>query len=207
MVDLMKKDKNTEARILNAAKDVFIEKGFSGARMQEIADKAEINKSMLHYYFRTKEKLLYNIFEMVLNDFFPIISDIVSSNAKLEDKIRQICKSYISILQKNPYMPLFIISEISRNPEKLKCFVQDNLRERFELIKEVFFKQIKEEKLRQIDATHIIMNIISLSVFHFAAMPLFKALFEFNDNEYAELLEERKEIVGDTITSWLKNMG
>ena len=51
------KDKNTELKILKAAKEVFIIKGFEGSRMQEIADTAGINKSLLHYYFRTKDNL------------------------------------------------------------------------------------------------------------------------------------------------------
>ena len=115
MVDIMIKDKNTEERILKAARTVFIEKGYYGARMQEIADKAEINKAMLHYYFRDKEKLFYRIFEKVFQEFFPMITDIIDSEKKIEYKIREICNNYVSLFQKNPYIPLFILSEISRN--------------------------------------------------------------------------------------------
>lgn len=125
MVDFMIKDKNTEERILKAARTVFIEKGYNGARMQEIADKAEINKAMLHYYFRDKEKLFYQIFEIVFQEFFPMITDIIDSEMKFEDKIRQICNNYVSLFQKNPYIPLFILSEINRNPDKLQAFAHN----------------------------------------------------------------------------------
>ncbi len=205
MVDFMNKDKNTEERILKAARTVFIEKGYNGARMQEIADKAEINKAMLHYYFRDKEKLFYKIFEIVFQEFFPIITDIISSEMKFEDKVRQLCNNYVSLFQKNPYIPLFILSEINRNPDKLQAFANNYISKSFERVRETFSKQLKKEKLRQVDVRHIIMNIISLSVFHFIAMPMFKTIFNVSESEYFDLIEERKVIIADTIISWLKN--
>ncbi len=205
MVDIMIKDKNTEERILKAARTVFIEKGYYGARMQEIADKAEINKAMLHYYFRDKEKLFYRIFELVFQEFFPMITDIIDSEKKIEYKIREICNNYISLFQKNPYIPLFILSEISRNPDRLKEFAKKYISNSYESIKDTFSKQIKQEKLRQVDIIHIIMNIISLSVFHFVAMPMFKTIFNVSDSEYFDLIEERKVIIADTVIAWLKN--
>jgi len=50
-----KENINVEDRILEAAADVFEERGFAGARMQQIADHAGINKALLHYYFRTRK--------------------------------------------------------------------------------------------------------------------------------------------------------
>src|SRR5262245_51487236 len=57
-----KKDQPTEERIITAARKVFLSKGLAGARMQDIADEAGINKALLHYYFRSKEKLFDMIF-------------------------------------------------------------------------------------------------------------------------------------------------
>ena len=57
----------TEEKIVKAAEEVFMEHGFDGARMQLIADKAEINKAMLHYYFRSKEVLFEKIFDELLS--------------------------------------------------------------------------------------------------------------------------------------------
>ena len=100
----------TEEIILDAAKKVFTRKGLSGARMQEIADEAKINKSLLHYYYRTKEKLFATVFKAVLNNFLPKGLKILNSDENLFTKIKIFSKEYINLLMKNPYLPLFILS-------------------------------------------------------------------------------------------------
>ena len=82
----IKKD-NTEEKILNAAQTVFIQKGMDGARMQEIADEAGINKALLHYYFRTKQKLFEAIFKKVFSQIFPNLMDMVHSELPIEEKL------------------------------------------------------------------------------------------------------------------------
>ena len=78
---------STEKTILEAAKKVFLDKGFDGARMQEIADEAGINKALLHYYFRSKDKLFDAIFEEAFKQFLPNISDIMVSDISIEEKV------------------------------------------------------------------------------------------------------------------------
>ena len=71
-------DKNTtELQIKEAAKKVFLKRGFGGARMQEIADEAGINKAMLHYYFRSKKKLFEVIFNEAIGEMIPHITNII----------------------------------------------------------------------------------------------------------------------------------
>ena len=115
----MEKDRNTEGIVLAAAKKVFILKGMDGARMQEIADEAGINKSLLHYYFRSKEKLFEEIFKDTFAKFIPKIDVLLSSNKSLEDKIKEFVKEYLELLQKNPHLPQFILQELNRNPDRL----------------------------------------------------------------------------------------
>jgi len=112
-----KKDNNTEQQILNAARQVFLEKGLSGARMQDIADKAEINKAMLHYYFKNKELLFETIFQETAGKLFPHFDKLMDSDLNFFDKIRSIVSSYIEMVSQNPYLPLFVISELNKNPE------------------------------------------------------------------------------------------
>ena len=64
---------NTEEKILKAAEEVFVQKGLDGARMQEIADKAGINKSLLHYYYRTKDKLFSKVFKIISHIFLILL--------------------------------------------------------------------------------------------------------------------------------------
>ncbi|NTW33144.1 MAG: TetR/AcrR family transcriptional regulator, partial [Bacteroidetes bacterium] len=104
----------TEKLILKAAKKVFIDKGFDGARMQEIADLAGINKALLHYYFRSKEKMFDAVFEDVFMQFLPEVTEVMNSEITLFDKIKTFVDVYITALLKNPHIPIFVLHELSR---------------------------------------------------------------------------------------------
>ena len=107
-------DKQTEERIFDAATDVFLDKGMDGARMQDIANHANINKALLHYYYRTKDKLFEAVFEKIAAKVFSKFAPVFNENLSLEDKIRFFFNEHISFLQKNPRLPAFILNEIGR---------------------------------------------------------------------------------------------
>ena len=115
---------STEGKILDAAKKVFTKKGMYGARMQEIADEAGINKALLHYYFRSKDKLFDAIFHEAFHDFVPRAFKSFKSEMPFEDKLSLFVSNYIDIIIENPYLPLFIINEINQKPERLGQLMQ-----------------------------------------------------------------------------------
>ena len=117
------KDRKTEERILESAKKVFYNKGIDGARMQEIANEANINKAMLHYYFRNKEALFDAVFAEASQIIFPQVNELLNIEMPLFEKIRQFSDKYISLLSENPVIPVFVIKEMNNNPEKfIKAF-------------------------------------------------------------------------------------
>ena len=113
-------EKLTEEKIFEAATEVFVEKGMDGARMQDIANQAGINKALLHYYYRTKEKLFTAVFEMIARKIFKKFAPVFDENLSLEDKIRFFFKEHITFLQENPRLPGFILNEVNRHPERIK---------------------------------------------------------------------------------------
>nr|MCU0409437.1 TetR/AcrR family transcriptional regulator [Bacteroidales bacterium] len=113
-------DKLTEEKIFEAATDVFLEKGMDGARMQDIASHAGINKALLHYYYRTKEQLFSRVFEMIAGRMLAKFSPVFETDLSLEEKIRFFFRTHIEFMQKNPRLPGFILSEVSRNPERFR---------------------------------------------------------------------------------------
>src|SRR6476469_2105507 len=110
-------DATAEQRILAAAKKIFLSKGLDGARMQDIADEAGINKALLHYYFRSKDKLFEQIFMEVASAFLPRIFAILESEATLFDKIEKFCSEYISQEIKTPYVPILLLHDNKRQPK------------------------------------------------------------------------------------------
>lgn len=188
------KDK-TEDKILDAAHEVFLRKGMDGARMQEIADEAGINKALLHYYFRSKEKLFEAIFATVLKKAFPNILKFLASDLTLEQKVDLFIESYIDLLQKNPYLPMFILKEINRNPESLADIIRSKVEDPEQLF-ETIGNELRNNDIFEVDPRHLLVNIIALSVFPFAARPLVQQVMFGNDKKaYQQFLSERKQVV------------
>ncbi len=102
------KDTSTESGILNAAKRIFQQKGMDGARMQEIADEAGINKALLHYYYRSKQLLFEAVFKSAFLLLAPQLNKVLNDDSSLFDKIKNFTNNYISFVIKHPYLPNFI---------------------------------------------------------------------------------------------------
>lgn len=195
----------TELKIIQAAKDIFIKKGMEGARMQEIADAAGINKALLHYYFRSKEKLFEMIFKYVFTEVLTILFEVVSSSMGIEEKIRAFFERHISFLKENPYLPGFIMHELARNPDLI---VANAANLKISTIPTEFAVQIangiKNGEIKEIDPRHLIVNMMSLSVFPFAAAPLIRSWMQIDENEYGKFLEDRKKFLPEFVIASIK---
>jgi len=189
------KDQGTEQKILEAARKVFVRKGFDGARMQEIADEAGINKALLHYYFRSKERLFQMIFEQAFAQFVPALGRILSRDVSLEEKVSAFIDQYIDLLMENPYLPSFILAEISRDPERLsELFLSTGLNPMERLA--TMEGQLKGTLSERADIRHFIINILAMCIFPIAARPLLQRMLFENDHQAFNLfLSERKEAV------------
>src|SRR5437870_9221839 len=103
-------DVHTEARILDAAHRVLLRRGTAGARTQEIAKEAGVNSALLHYYFRTKERLAQAVFARAAGELFPAVLRILASEAPLEEKVEQVVQVELTHLSNAPYLPAYILS-------------------------------------------------------------------------------------------------
>lgn len=188
-------DKNTEILILDTARLVFVEKGFDGARMQEIADKAGINKALLHYYYRSKEKLFEAIFKESIRKIVPHIFEFMGSSVTLAEKIEGFIGSYIDLLIDNPHIPSFVLHELYRNPSRigdalLTSGIDPNL------LKIQLAEQMRDENYTEIDPQQLLVNIIALCVFPLVARPILQTvLFDKDPEKYQQFIDSRKQEV------------
>ncbi len=190
---MVKKIESTEEKIITSAKSVFIRKGIDGARMQEIADEAGINKSLLHYYFRSKDKLFDRVFS---ESFLPVaktISRVFESSPDINTLIEGFVTNYIILLRENPHLPHFILHELNRNPERIVEQIQSSNFNKTRIV-ELLSNDADANKLKAFDPIHIVVNIIALCVFPFVAQPILQG-FLFNDNEadFQEFINERTQ--------------
>ena len=198
------KTENTEEEILNAAITIFQQKGMAGARMQEIADKAKINKALLHYYYRSKQLLFEAVFKNAFNLLAPQIGKVLNDDTDLFEKIRGFTNNYVSFVIKHPYLPNFVIQELNSNPDfiqKLRASENFPSTEKFKL---QVVTAINEGKIRNIEAEQLLINIISLNIFPFIAEPLLMALVNVDKEKYDILLQNRKTEAADFIINAIK---
>lgn len=194
----------TEEKIFNAARIVFQKKGFAGARMQEIADEAGINKAMLHYCFKTKQLLFEAVFMNAFGQLAPQINAIFNSDETVFDKIRKFAHSYISFVIENPYLPQFIIQEMNNNPEFAMSFLNHENRPNPDLLISQIEKEIIAGIIKPINPKQLLLDIFSLTVFPFAAQMLVKAIMQISDSEFKQLMEERKTSIAEQIINSIK---
>ena len=199
-VNAMTTDPDTEQRILDAAHAVILRRGTAGARMQEIADEAGVNKALLHYYFRSKERLAEAVFLRAAKRMMPPAIAILGSEMALEEKVERIVAHYMDTLSQSPYLPGYILSELQHHPERVQALVQRAAEMPIDAFAPRVLGRLRaqiEERvaagaIRPIQAEHFAANLMSMCIFPFAARPMMKMLFSLDDAGFAAFIETRK---------------
>lgn len=187
--------KDKEELILDAARKVFVEKGPVNARMQDIADEADITPSLLHYYYRKRDDLYEAVVEQEIRRLIPKQAALLSSDRPLEEKLAEFARRLIDFHAANPHHAAFIAFESHYNERHL-----ERLRDAFAhldleaLQNELDARSHRGESVPG-DARHLLMNILSLCIFPFIVSPIFRAIFEVDEDAYRQILEQRKEEV------------
>ncbi len=205
-------DRETEERILDAARTVFLRRGTAGARMQEIAKEAGVNQALLHYYFRSKEGLSTAVFQQFASRLFPSLIATLGTDNPLETKIDALIALYLDNLTRNPFLPGYLLSELHHHPERLQLLLTTAIGAApSAVLPPVFAKlgaQIDERvaagTMRPITAEQFAINLISLCIFPFAARPMLTVMFGMDDAAFARFIEQRKTELPDFFRNALR---
>lgn len=193
-------DKQTEEKIFEAATDVFVDKGMDGARMQDIASHAGINKALLHYYFRTKDQLFNAVFEMIARKILKKFAPVFDENLSIEEKIRFFFKEHITFLQENPKLPGFILIEFNRNPARIKKLLKNvNIESLWQKLYEQHKDEMEKYNITEATMPQIMTSIAALSVFPFAARSLIEGLLGKIGIDFNDYIEQRKEFAAEFV--------
>lgn len=194
------RDGETEQRILDAARTVFIRRGTAGARMQEIAREAGVNQALLHYYFRSKERLSSAVFQQIARTIFPALAQTLGSDLSLDAKIDQLVSIYLDNLSRSPFLPGYLISEMHHHPERLTELLgaaigaqpQPTLAPFFRTLEHQIAERVAAGTMRPISPVSFVVNLISLCIFPFAARPMLSTIFGMDDDAFRRFIEQRK---------------
>lgn len=199
---------DTESRILKVAEKEFMDKGFAGARTAAIAEAAGVTHAMLHYYFRTKEKLFEKIIsEKVALLKKAVVGSVEDMNAPLAEILRNIISNHLEFIADNPDLPRFLVGEIFSNPERSKAFL-DSLHRFTPIFMQALQDKIDSEaadgRCRRVDVKMLMLDIVSLNVFPYMASPAVNAALGDCMADKDAFLRRRKEENYDTIMRKLR---
>jgi TetR/AcrR family transcriptional regulator len=191
---------DAEQRILDAAHAVFIRSGTAGARTQEIAREAGVNSALLHYYFRSKERLAEAVFKRAAGQLFPQVIRILGSDLELEAKVGQVVEVELRHLSKAPYLPGYILSELAHHPDRapqlIAAITGEVPVEVGARVRSVLTRQIEARvsagTMHPMTPDQFAINLLALCVFPFAARPLVMALFGFDQAGFDQFIERRR---------------
>jgi len=192
-----KKSEITRQKIMDAAYRLFIEKGYDGLRMQELADRAGVNKGLLHHYFRSKQALFNSIFTRSVDELFGRIIDTAGEEKTLEARLHGIVDVYFDTLLDNPQLPVFVFFELNRNPQQVLAYFG---LERLRLLVNNLSANGQEIPIRQ--ALHMVVSMVSLCVFPFMARPVILQFMK-NQADFSRFIEERRPLVKSLLSHML----
>ena len=205
------RDGDTERRILDAARIVFVRSGTAGARMQEIAEEAGVNQALLHYYFRTKERLAATVFREAAARLLPAALGVFSSDIPLEEKVERFVHIYIDTVRETPFIPGYMLSELHHHPERLTAMldaagvkpapIADAFRKKLAL---QIDERVRQGKMRPISADQFFVNMMGLLVVPFITRPVLSAVFRMNDAAFKRFLDERRQMLQGLILNSVK---
>lgn len=206
----MERNQNIEKRILWVAERLFLEKGFSGTSTTEIAKTVGCNQALIHYYFRTKEKLFWDVFAPKVEQVLEYLDAPLDESIDFIERIRNVIDFYFGILELDERLAPFIVKELIMNPERWDKFRDRYLRNEsrstaFNRFENMVNEEIEKGTIRQIRPIDLLMNIMSLTISAFIVAPKGFASDECDKSARKAYLDHRREDVKELIVSGIKN--
>ena len=195
---------DTETKIKEAARKVFVEYGYEGAKVRQIAEEAGVNIALLNYYFRSKEQLFDSIYAEAFHSFFGTMMKLVNEETPLEVKIWQITDKYLDFLLDNPMMPSFIMAQQGKkgtdffNKLGVKSMIGSS-----RLAKQLV-EEAEKENIRPIKPTQFIILMMGNLVFPFIAQPIVSFIGDLDETGFREFINERRTLIPDMLMTFLR---
>lgn len=195
-----------ERQIIDTAQQIFIEKGFAGTSMSDIAATVGINRPTLHYYFRTKDKMFKAVFGSIVISLMPKIHDIIKLDIPFVDRMGMVLDEYIELFTKEPYLPKFICGEIQRDVNHLLEAAKElQFEAALTLIKDNLLAEMEAGKIKKIPLPMVFLTFYSLLTYPFLVRNLITTLFLDNEEDFTSFLLEWKQHIITELTNLLSN--
>ena len=186
----------TEELIKNTAKKMFFGEGKFNATTQEIADEAQVNRTLINYYFRSRNNLFEIVFEEAMKQQHEKSDSILYSNVSFKEKISNYIDYTLGVAMEYPYLEIYLVTQINQG-----CIYKDNdqMDDIISFIDKELKKEVENGTMKPISPFQFILNLVSLVSFPASMRPIFQESFKMDNKQYNKLLSERKEVIINTL--------
>ena len=190
-------NENLETKIIEVAKQQFIENGFAETSMSDIAAKVGINRPGLHYYFRTKERMFQAVFGEIVLFLLPKIQDIVLQKEKtVTERVGGVIDAYFEVFSENPRLPLFVMRESNRDVNHLINTLADlRLERNFLEIARSLQDEMDSGRLKPVPLRFVFFTFYSLLIMPFVMKDLCASLFLEKGESFEEMFARWKPYI------------
>lgn len=198
-------DASTRERLLDAAHVVFLRHGTAGARTQDIADAAGVNKALLHYYFGTKQALADAVFAREAQAFFPRIARIMGDDAMpIETKVHAFVREQIDFHTGRPYLAPYLAAELHADPTRLAAVLKRSGPPPIEVLDRQLAAAARRGEIRPITARHFMLHLMGMVVLPFVLRPAVSTMLALSADAFDTVIEERRRRVPEFFLAGLR---
>lgn len=194
---------STEEKIKEAARKIFLQKGFEGATTRDISREAGLNCALMNYYFRSKEKLFASVFEEMLHLFFQGMITVLNKPISLKEKIIELIDHDFQTFKRNPSLCIFVLNELHRNPDQLINIIQ-SAKTQTALLFELQLKEaIDQGSVRPVKMQHVLSLLLSNTQFIFLGKAITMSTWQMDEEGFDTYAEDHKQLITEMIINFL----
>jgi TetR/AcrR family transcriptional regulator len=190
------RDTGAEQLIKDTAKRIFFAEGKLNATTQDIADAAGVTRTLVNYYFRSKDVLFKQVFDESMHDMGKRMDEVIQSTLPFKKKIERFIEVFYTQLTAYPYQESFMIAEINSNGFSIPKKEEPNVLAAF--LKEIH-TEMEKGVVKKMKPMNFLLNLFALMAYPLLTRPLFKIIFELDDLQYTKLLNDRKKMIVDIL--------
>lgn len=200
----MAETESSREKIKSAALEEFVAQGYDGARMQAIADRAGVNKAMIHYYFHSKDDL----FEAIIKEAFASLFSSFEQIWHIEkidpaEVIPKIVHIHLQFLAAHPHLPRLIVRELNtQNPIPIKVMQElftEMVQHTAQAACDFLATGADRGLIRHVDPPQTLWNFVALNLFYFIAQPILRLVWPEDLKDEAKLLARREQAIVDLL--------
>ncbi len=188
------RDLSTARRIVATAEEIFAERGLAGARMDDIARAAKVNKALLYYYFRSKEELHRFVLEALLSQLRARVGEAGADAPSPRKRLSAIVDHFFDFVQRHPNYPRLIQREIMSRGPNMGWIVSEYYRPLHGRLVRLIEEGISAGEFRRVDARNAAVTVVSIMVHYFAAAPVLRSVLGHDPLRPQEVAKRRQAV-------------